>query len=130
MTFTAIETIALILIVVSAIKLLALLVNPKGWMNFAKDVWKNEVMMQVISLVLGIIVLYYLVQSGIGIVEILAVTVFIMLLMVVGMAPEVSNLIKMYDSKVKKGRGIFKEYWLYVLIWIALLIWGAKEIFG
>ena len=130
MTFTAIETIALILIVISAIKFLFLLVNPKGWMNFAKGVWSNVFVMQVVALILGLIVLYYLVQNGIGIVEILAVTVFIMLLMVVGMAPEVNSLIRMYDSKIKNGKKILKDHWLYVVIWIALLIWGTMQIFS
>ena len=41
MAFSTIEILALILIVVSAIKILFLLINPKGWFKFAKGFWKN-----------------------------------------------------------------------------------------
>ncbi len=128
MAFTAIETIALILIIVTAIKLVVLLINPRSWMNFAKGIYSNPKVVQIVAFILAVIVLYYLIQGGIGIVQIIATTVFIMLLMVIGMAPEVNNMMKNYEKKIKKG--IWKQYWFYTLLWVILLVWAVVEIFG
>lgn len=129
MTYTPVEWIALIVIAVSAIKMIVLLVNPKAWMNFAKGIYKNPVLVQVVGFILAVIVLWYLIKGGITIVQILAVTAFVALLVFVGIASEVEALIKKYEGLIKRGN-ILKEYWLYALIWAVLIIWGAKEIFG
>jgi len=128
MNLTAIETIALILIVISAIKLVVLLINPKGWVYFAKGVYSKPKVVQVVAFILASVVLYYLIQGGIDIVQIVATTVFIMLFMAIGMAPEVVNLMKDFENKIKKG--IWKQYRFYLLIWAILIVWAAKEIFS
>lgn len=128
MTFTAVETIALVIIIVSIIKMGVLLINPKSWMNFAKGVYSKPDVTSFGAFILGAIVLYYLIQSGITIVEVLAVTAFVALLIMVGLAKEVKPLIKKYEAMVKKGN-LWKEYWFYSLIWILLLLWGIKELF-
>lgn len=128
MVFTAVETIALVLIVLSVVKMLVLLVNPKSWMNFAKGVYSKPDVTSFGAFILAAIVLYYLIQSGITIVEVLAVTAFVGLLIMVGLAKEVKPLIKKYEAMIKKGN-LWKEYWLYSLIWVLLLVWGIKELF-
>jgi len=128
MAFTAVETIALVLIVIAVIKIGVLLVNPKSWMNFAKGVYSKPGVTSLGAFILAAIVLYYLIQSGISIVEILAVTAFVFLLILIGLAKEVGPLLKRYDAMIKKGN-LWKEYWLYTLIWVILLIWGVKELF-
>jgi|TARA_Y100000310_G_C20280989_1_gene622607 hypothetical protein len=128
MALTPVEIIALIVIVASAIKMLVLLVNPKSWMNFAKRIYARPGWVSLIALALAIVVLYYLTLEGITIVQILAVTAFVALIILVGIARDVPALLKKYDTMVKKGN-LWKEYWLYALIWIVLLVWGAKELF-
>lgn len=128
MAFTSVEIIALIVIVGAVIKMLVLLVSPISWMNFAKGVYKNPKLVQVVSLVLAGIVLYYLVGAGITIVQILAVTAFVALLIMMGLATEIDYFIKKQQAMIKKGT-LWKQYWLYSLIWVALLIWGIKELF-
>lgn len=125
---TAIETIAGIIIIFSAIKILVILVNPAAWMNFARSLYSKPGAVKTVAFVLAAIVLYYLVQSGLTIVDILAVTAFVALLVLIGLAGEVDDLIKKYQGKVKAGR-ILKDYWFYTLLWIILLVWGAKELF-
>jgi len=128
MAFTPVETIALIIIVITAIKILVLLVKPMAWMNFAKKIYlTNPTLTQIISLVLAAVVLYYLLQE-ITIIQILAVMAFISLLLVMGLAPIMGNLIKKYEGIIKRGN-IWKDSWLYTLIWIALMAWGVKELF-
>ena len=128
MAFTPVETIALVLIVISVIKITVLLVNPKSWMNFAKSVYSKPGAVSLVAFILGAIVLYYLLRSGITFVEILAVTALVSLLMLIGLAKEVGALIKKYDSIIKKGN-LWKDYWFYTLIWVALLVLGVKELF-
>ena len=128
MTFTPVEIIALVIIIFSVIKMFVLLVNPKAWMNFAKGIYAKPNVTSFGAFVLGAIVLYYLIQSGITIVEILAVTAFVSLLIMIGLAKEIGPLIKKYEAMIKKGN-LWKEYWFYILIWVILLAWGAWELF-
>lgn len=124
---TPIGIIALILIIVSAIKIIVILVNPKSWADIVKKIWANPMVMSIVSLILAAIVLYYLIQSGLTIVQILAVTAFVGLLMAVGIGIYANEVISMATKMLKKG--ILKKAWLYTIIWIALLVWGAYELF-
>ena len=124
----AIEIIALIIILGGAIKMLVLLVNPKSYFNFAKSFWSSPGLMKIVGLVLGAIILYYLNAAGITIIEILAVTAFVSSLLIIGLASEVEPLLKRYEARIKKGT-LWKEFWLYSLIWVILLVWGAKVLF-
>ena len=128
MAFTPIEIIALILIIVGVIKIIVLLYNPKALMNFAKNVYSKPNLTSLIALILAAVVLYYLIQSGMTIVQVLAVAAFVVLLIMVGLAKEVGPLMKKYETIIKKGN-LWKEYWLYILAWIFLMAWGIKELF-
>ncbi len=124
---TPIEIIALIVIIISAIKIIVILVNPKSWADIVKKVWVNPMVMSIVSLILAAIVLYYLIQSGLTIVQILAVTAFVALLMAVGIGMYATEVISMATKMLKKG--ILKKAWFYTLIWVALIVWGAYELF-
>lgn len=129
MAFTSIEIIALVIIVLGAIKIVVLLVNPKAWMNFAKGIYSKPNAVKVVGFILGAVVLYYLLSSGMTITQILAVTAFVGLLFMIGLAEEAEHFIKKYEVLIKKGT-MWKDYWFYTLLWIILMIWGAKEIFA
>jgi len=128
MAFTSVEIIALIVIIASAIKMITLLVKPTAWMNFAKGIYNKPKVVKIFGLILAAIVLYYLNGAGITIVQILAVTAFVALLLMIGLANEVPYFIKKYEAMIKKGT-IWKDYWLYSLVWVVLIAWGAKELF-
>jgi len=123
-----IQILALILIVVSFVKLIILLINPKSWINFAGWVYGGRYLSAFILLVLSGIVFYYLIKE-ISVVQILAVTLFVSLFIGAAYALiDGKNFIKsFYKSKMKNllGNGI----WFYTLIWLALMIWGLVEIF-
>tara|TARA_Y100000034_G_scaffold117861_1_gene157826 strand:+ start:274 stop:663 length:390 start_codon:yes stop_codon:yes gene_type:complete len=127
MALTTVEIIALIVILASAIKIVILLINPKAWMDFAKNVYSKPQLTSLVSLALAGVVLYYLLQAGITIVQILAVTAFVSLLVLVGLASEIQPLMKKYESMIRKGN-LWREYWLYTLVWVALMTWGLYEI--
>ena len=128
MIFTSIEIIALILIIAGIIKMFFLAINPNAWMNFAKTIWSKPRLTQIIALILAGIVFYYI-SRELTIIQILAVTLFVALLMAVGLADEIEYLVNKYKSIIKK-RSLWKHYWLYVIIWLALLIWGLISLFN
>jgi hypothetical protein len=120
----AIETLAIILIVISVIKLLTILISPKTWTNFVKKIYVNKTAAIVVYSVLAAVVLYYLLGAGITIVQILAVTVFVSLLLGIGFVKYMDHLLKLFPKNYS-----LKDQWFYVLIWVILLLWGIKELF-
>ena len=125
---TPIEIIATIIIVLSAIKIIILLIKPEAWMNFAKSIYSNAGVAKTVGFVLAAIILYYLINAGMTIVEILAAAAFVSALLMVGLASEVDDLMKKYNARIKKGT-LWRDFWFYTLIWIILLGWGVKELF-
>ena len=96
MVYTAVENIALIVIVAGLIKMFVLLIKPQAWMNFAKRIYSKPQIVKFIGLILAVVVFYYLYGAGITVIEILAVTAFLALLMIIALAGEVEYLIKKY----------------------------------
>ena len=128
-TGTAIDNIALILIVVSLIKIIVITIKPMAWYNgVVKRIYKPSKVTPWVFLILSLIVLYYLIQGGLTIVQILAVTLFVSLFIGVGFTLYTRDLLKLAEKIYKQGN-IIKKYWLYTLIWVVLLLWGLKELF-
>lgn len=126
MAFGALETLASIIIILSVIKLIVLFISPKSLYGFARKIYSHPNVMSISAVVLAAIVLYYLINASITIVDIFAVMLFIVLIMVVGIAKYANE---MMDWVLKKDpKNILKEMWLYILIWILLLIWGIVEL--
>ena len=123
MAIGILATLAWIIIALSLIKMLVILVSAKTWLNFAKKVYNKPQITSWIALILAAVVLYYIVQAGMTIIQILAVTAFVALLLMAGLSSYVKKIIK--DVKLK---AIFKEQWYYVLAWLALIIWGIVEL--
>ncbi len=125
-TGTPIEILALILIVISLIKIITILINPKAWLNGVV----NKVYLpysQTVFLILAMTVLYYLLQE-LTIIQILAVMLFASLIFAIGFATFSKELIKLADKLYKK-ENIIKKSWLSLTIWLILLLWGLKELF-
>ena len=130
MNFTPIEWMALLVIIFVGIKILVILAKPQAWNNsIVKKLWAKPSLMMFVSLILAGGSLYYLVDGGITIIQILAVMFFFMFLAAIGVAVYKKEVIALAD-KLMKDKKIIKRSWLYILIWVALLVWGAKELFA
>ena len=125
---TPIEIIALVLIVVGGLKMLMLLINPKGFVNSTLKVMSNKLVTQFFGLIVAGVIFYYLRQAGFSIVDILAVTSFAFAMIIIAFAGEMDIFKTKYTKLIKRGR-LWQEYWLYALIWIILMVWGVKELF-
>ena len=125
MALDTLEILALILIVVSVFKLIIFLVNPNYWYSFIGGVYSKPEVASFIAFILAMTVLYFLLISGVTIIEILAVCLFIALVITIGLAKYADKLIVW----VKEQDIVFvlKEVWLYTLVWLLLLAWGAGE---
>jgi len=128
-TGTPIEIMALILVVFSLLKIVIIFVKPEAWLNsVVKKVWENPSLMMIVSLVLAGVSLYYLLDSGLTIVQILAVTLFVALLMAVGVAIYIKEIVGIAENLLK-DKSILKKSWFYIVLWIALMVWGLYELF-
>ncbi|OHA90618.1 MAG: hypothetical protein A3A31_01910 [Candidatus Zambryskibacteria bacterium RIFCSPLOWO2_01_FULL_48_25] len=125
---SAIETIALILVIVSAIKIVFLLVKPGAWFSTVGKLWMKPGVATVVALVLGGLVLKYLLIE-LTIVQIFAVMAFFAPLMWLTMSPYRKNLYDMATRELSSG-GILKKNWFGVVIWILLVIWVLKELYA
>ena len=129
MNYTPVQWMALILIVVSLIKILVILIKPKAWYsNVVKPIWKSPAITMVVSLILAAVVLYYLIQE-ITIVQILASMLFFALLMAVGFSIYQKEVLGIAD-KMFKSKDLVKKSWLYIILWLIVIGWGAKVLFG
>lgn len=121
-----IELFAAILIAASLVKLVIVLINRHAWLALMKRVYAKPQIVSIASCILAGIVLYFLLDSGLTMVQILAVSLFIVLLVTAGLAPYANEVLSWAEGKDLKS--MFKDEWLYALFWIVLLLWGTKEI--
>ena len=128
MSFTPIETLALIIALLSLTKLLVILVNPMSWFKkVVKPVFSNPFTLQLTGLILAGVSLFYLLQEF-TIVQIFAVMFFVMSLMLFGVATYGKDLLDFAD-KIYKRKGAIRKSWLSILIWFILIIWVLIELF-
>ena len=128
MVFTPIETIALIVIILSVVKIFVLLVNPKSLIKVSAGFWKNSTLVIFISFILAGIIFYYLIQE-LTIVQILAVFMFSSLFMVIGKAGYIKEIINLHKKKINSKNFWGNGIWLYTLLWLTLLFFGVIELF-
>jgi len=123
MELSVIKVLAGLLIVLAMVKLVIVLVSPQVWVRFMKRVYAVPVLTSMVALILAALVLYLLLQSGLSIVQVLAVTVFVSLLLVAGGAPFSKQLIDWLETQSLTT--ILRAQWVYVVVWVGLLAWGA-----
>lgn len=127
MEFGALEILALILIAVAVVKVTIIVLNPQAWYSLVGKIYFVPELISIIGLFLSVAVLYFIVSSGITIVEILAVCLFILLLMLTGMANYADQII----GWVREQDILYmvKRLWLYIMVWVFLIAWGIQALF-
>jgi len=127
MAYTPIEWIALIFVLVGVVKLVVLLFNKMSWFNFSMKIMRNKTLVSLVSLVLSVVVFYYLIQE-LSIVQIMASITFMSLLMMIAFVQYGKEFLvfakKIYSKKFPAW------IWVYSLVWVALMSWTLFEILG
>lgn len=127
MAFSVVEWFVLVFAIGVLIKLLICAFNPKGWLKFAKSIYKSPSVLFVVELILAAILLYYLLME-LTIIQIFATISLGALL--TGMTFAIYNKEAMdFAGKFLKGKSLLKRAWLPILIWLALAIWVLIELF-
>jgi hypothetical protein len=119
-----IDILAGLLILLAVVKLTLLSFNAPTWPAAAKALYARPTVTATISYLLAGVELYVLLQSGLTIVQILAVCLFVMLLLIPGLAPYMGEVLRGREGKT--FRQILRDQWLYTLVWMILLGWGVS----
>lgn len=126
MTLGAIDVIAGLLILASLVKLVAVLVSPKSWAALARRAYAKPLLANAVALVLALVVLYFLLGSGLTILEILACFALFALLMVPAVTPYIHRLLDWAESR--EPAGLFQEQGVVIVIWWGFILWGLVEL--
>lgn len=126
MAFMPVEILALVLIVLVAIKLVFLFIKPPMWMKVVRFIYSSPFVLLTVELIAAGIALYFLLQE-LTIVQILAVILLGALLTGIGFAAYGKEVVSWAGKILKKG--FLKKAWLPILVWLALIVWGALTLF-
>ncbi len=124
--FTTLEMIAGAVIALTLIKLTVFTVSARVWLDFAEKFYARPAITSTVATVLAGAVLYALVDDGVTIIQILAVTALVSLLMMASLAPFGAQLIGW--ARARDPKAWLREQWLPVLFWTALMLWGLYEL--
>lgn len=125
MVLGVIESFALIVAVVSIIKLLFLVINKQSWLKIVKPIYGTKGVAWIFG-ILAIVVLYYLMQS-MTLIQIFAVILFIALFMGMAFTAYSSDFIKLAEKMIK-GR-LPAAIWIFSIIWLVLSVWVLYILF-
>lgn len=128
MTLAALEVMALIVVVLGAVKLFVLMTNPGSWMKVIKAVYSNPNVAVMLALLFSAITLWYLLKS-VTVVQIFATMLFVMFFMWMGFAAHPKETME-FANKLYHKHDIFRRHWLSILIWLVLMVWVVYSIFS
>lgn len=120
-------TLTVILIALVVVKLAVILVKPQAWLQLARGLYQHPARVRYGALTLAGLVLWLLRLSGLDIVQIMAVSLFVSLLLMVGFAPFAPRLLEWAESQ--DFRQLLREQALYTAVWLVLLAWAAVSLF-
>ncbi len=124
---TPIEIMALIVVVITAIKIVMVLINPKFLMIGARVDFGSPILTTIVSLVLMVIALKYLLVE-MTIVQVFAAMLFFCPLILMGFTPYSKDILQL-ASKVFEDKDILKKVWLAIIIWAILIVWVLYTLF-
>ena len=128
MSYTVIEWSALSLIVIVIVKVTMVFLAPTVLMSITKKMAHYKRWFAVISGSLAVWLFLQFVNAGLSVVTLLAITLWLSLLMWMGMYKYLEDYIEWIE---KKGMAtLIKHSWVYILIWLVLAGLGLKELFS
>ena len=126
---TPIEYMATIVAIAVVVKLLVILIKPSAWMKMVvKPVYSNPIFLIIAGLVLAGGSLWYLLDSGITIVQIFAVLFFLSMTAMITAATYSKEILSV-AGKMLKDKKFLRMAWLSIIIWFVLALWTLKELF-
>jgi len=126
LAMTPVEIIALLLAALLFVKVFFALVLPDARKNMIAEVYEHPTALVLAALVLGIIIIYYLLQE-MTIIQIFATCALFSMLFAVSFAPFGKELIQVV--KKTQRTEIVKKLWFALILWIGLAVWVLIELY-
>ncbi len=123
---TPIEIMALVIALLSLIKLTTIIIKPKAWAEVVNVVYKNPYITTAASIILASISLFYLLQE-LTIVQIFASMFFLMFLMLIGFAAFSKETLA-FSASLLRQKNILQRSWIPLVVWLGLVVWVLFEI--
>ncbi len=120
------ESLAALLLLVVFLKIAALRLRPDAWLALARWLYRHPHRTGRAALAGAALVLALLARSGLDIVSILAVCLFMSLMLIAGLAPYGPRLLDWIETQ--DLRRLIRQQLSYSLAWGALLLWGLIEL--
>lgn len=125
---TAIEIMALAVVVFAGVKLPLTFITPKSWKIWWRTVtqrtWTNPVRTTVAMLLLMVVSLAFLLRE-LTIIQIFAATLFGWSLVILGFAPFSKEMLEVEEKMFKQK----EKGWLAALVWAILIVWVLYALF-
>lgn len=127
MAMTPVEIIAAIFAIAVIVKLIVIVINKMVWYKgVARPIYGNLTVSAIVSLVLAVIIFYFLIQE-LTIVQIFAALAFSGMLIGFGFLAYGKGIRPFVEKAYKqKFSGLV---WIQIIIWLVLVLWVLYEIF-
>ena len=123
---SALEILALLVIILGAIKILVISSNSKSWLKVVKAVYGNPHVTMFVAIIMGVVSLWILLQE-LTIVQIFACMLFFMSLMVMGFSLFSKEMVGLAEKILAKNN-VLRRSWAMMLVWVVLVVWVLWEI--
>lgn len=124
---TALQMMAWFVIVLSAVKILVVAINPKAWMdNVAKPLYTHAALQWTF---LAIAVLgWYELRKTMSYEQLFAAMFVFMFLYAAAFAPYGKDVLGSLEHTYKNKAAMWKKSWPSVVVWVVLLVLAAKAL--
>ncbi len=126
MSYTVIEWSALSLIVIIILKVVIVFLAPTVMITIIKKMLPYKRWAAVISGSLAVWLFLQFVNAGLSVVTLLAITLWVSLVVGMGMYKYLKDYIEWIEQKGLST--LIKHSWVYILIWLVLASLGLKEL--
>ena len=125
MIWGALQITVLILAILVVIKFLVLAIKPKAWLNFAKSLYSNPLVLGLVEVILAAVLLYYLLVQ-LTIVQIMAAVTLGALLTGLSFAVFGKELILPWGRIMRNKKILWSPgAWFVWIIWLVLIGWAV-----
>lgn len=122
-----IEIMALLIALLSGIKLIVIMINQKAWLNFWKPIYRKSGITTIVALVIGAVSLNYLMQV-MSIVHLFAAMLFFTAMMLLSFMAYSKETLA-FAEQIYKKKNLLARAWLPTIVWVILLVWVFYTLF-
>ena len=129
MIWGALQITVLLLAILIVIKFLVLAIKPKAWLNLAKSLYSNPLILGLVELILATVLFYYLLMQ-LTIIQIMAAVTLGALLTGLSFAIFSKEMLPLIGRIMRNKRILWGPgTWFVWLIWLVLIGWALYVLF-